>query len=98
MKSSLRKWLFKGDHYEVSLPWKATHPPLPENYELSLRRLQGLLSLLRKKLDILKEYDSVIRDQIERGIVEVVNEDTKTYVVHTSLITLLSDGTSQPQG
>ena len=94
----VEKLLFKGDHYEVSLPWKATHPSLPENYELSLRRLQGLLSLLRKKLTILKEYDSVIRDQIERGIVEVVNEETKTDVVHTSLITLLSDGTSQPQG
>ena len=58
--------------------WKATHPPLPENYELSLRRLQGLLSRLREK----PEYDSVIKDQIERGIVEVVNEETKPDVVH----------------
>ena len=31
----VQKLLYKGDHYEVSLPWKATHPPLPENYELS---------------------------------------------------------------
>ena len=29
----VEKLLYKGDHYEVSLPWKATHPPLPENYE-----------------------------------------------------------------
>ena len=28
-----------------------------------------------------KEYDSVIKDQIERGIVEVVNEETKPDVV-----------------
>ena len=33
--------LYEEDHYEVSLQWKATHPPLPENCELSLRRLQG---------------------------------------------------------
>ena len=72
--------------------WKATHPPLPENYELSLRRLQGLLSRLREK----PEYDSVIKDQIERGIVEVVNEETKPDVVQ-SLITLLSDETRQLQ-
>ena len=78
----VEKLLYKGNHYEVSLPWKATHPPLPENYELSLRRLQGLLSRLREKPDILKEYDSVIKDQIERGIVEVVNEETKRDVVH----------------
>ena len=29
-----------------------------------------------------KEYDSVIKDQIERGIVEVVNEETKPDIVH----------------
>lgn len=78
----VEKLLFKGDHYEVSLPWKATHPPLPENYELSLQRLQGLLSRLREKPDILKECDCVIKDQIQRVIVEVVNEETKPDVVH----------------
>lgn len=56
----VEKLLYKGDHYEVSHPWKATHPPLPENYGLSRRRLQGLLSRPREKPDIL-EYDSVIR-------------------------------------
>ena len=78
----VEKLLYKGDHYEVSLPWKATHPPLPQNYELSLRRWQGLLSRLREKPDILKEYDSVIKDQIERGVVEVEDEETKPDVVH----------------
>ena len=67
----VEKLLYTGDHYDVSLPWKATHPPLPENYELSLQRLQGLLSRLREKPDILEEYDSVIKDQIERGIVSL---------------------------
>ena len=75
------KLLYKGDYYEVSLLWKATNPPLPENYASSLRRLQGLLNRLREKPDILKEYDSVITDQIESGIVEVVNEETKPDVV-----------------
>ena len=78
----MKSLLYKGDHYEVSLPWKATHPPFPENYELSLRRWQGLLSRLREKPDILKEYDSVIKDQIERGVVEVEDEETKPDVVH----------------
>ena len=34
--------------------------------------MSGLLSRLRKEPEVLKEYDSVIRDQIQRGIVEVV--------------------------
>ena len=42
------------------------HYSLKLNYELSLRRLQG--SVAESKPDILKEYDSVIKDQIERGI------------------------------
>ena len=29
-----------------------------------------------------KQYDSVIKDQIERGIVEVVNEETRPDIVH----------------
>ena len=31
----LEKLTYNGDHYEVHLPWKVTHPPLPDNYELS---------------------------------------------------------------
>ena len=34
---------FKEGRYEVSLPWKEEHDPLPDNYQLSSRRLQGLL-------------------------------------------------------
>lgn len=83
---------YKGDHYEVNLPWKVTHPPLPDNYELSLRRFWSLLSRLRKEPEELREYDSVIRDQIQRGIVQVVEKDTSPessgvhYIPHHSVI------------
>ena len=63
---------FKEGRYEVSLPWKEVHDPLPDNYQLSSRRLQGLLRRLRQDPAILKEYDSIIQDQIRKGIVEVV--------------------------
>ena len=33
---------FENGRYEVSLPWKEAHPPLPTNYELAVRRLHGL--------------------------------------------------------
>ncbi len=63
---------FVDGRYEVALPWKDPHPLLPDNYQLSLKRLHGLLRRLRQDPDTLKEYDSIIRAQLEQGIVEVV--------------------------
>ena len=54
----------KGGRYEVSLPWRDCHDPLPTNYDLS-----------RTVSEILKEYDSIIRAQLGQGIVEEVKED-----------------------
>ena len=88
----MEKLTHRGDHYQVNLTWKATHPPLPDNYELSKRRLSSLLSRLRKEPDVLKEYDNVIRDQIERGIVEVVDRETRPesncihYIPHHAIV------------
>ena len=53
---------FKEGRYKVSLPWKEEHDPLPDNYQLSSRRLQGLLRCLRQDPALLKEYDTVIQD------------------------------------
>ena len=44
---------FKENHYEVSLPWKELHPPLPDNYDLALKRLIELLKRLRQTPEIL---------------------------------------------
>ena len=45
----------KNGRYEVSLPWREYHKSLPDNYDLSLRRLQGLLRKLRQDPAILKK-------------------------------------------
>ncbi len=58
---------FKG---EVTLPWKDPHPPLPDNYELSRKRLGGLLRRLKQEPEIMHEYNSIIQDQLQGGIVE----------------------------
>jgi hypothetical protein len=64
----------KDKRYEVELPWKESHPVLPDNYQLSEKRLKHLLTRLRKDPEILQEYDNVIREQLKEGIVEVVDE------------------------
>ena len=60
--------------YEVKLPWKESHPTLPDNLDLSQARLRNLLLRLRKDQCILREYDSVIKNQLSSGIIEVVEK------------------------
>ena len=64
---------FQAGRYCVRLPWKDSHPTLPDNLDLSQRRLYGLLRRLRQEPRILKEYDAIIKEQLEKGIVEVVD-------------------------
>ena len=65
---------FMDGRYQVSLPWKEFHNPLPNHYQLSLSRLRGLLQRLKQTPLILQEYDRIIKDQLKKGIVEPVAE------------------------
>ena len=57
---------FENDRYKVHLPWKLPHPNLPDNYELSMKRLSNLLKRLNQDPEVLK--------QLKNGIVEVVEK------------------------
>ena len=65
---------FKDGRYEVCLPWKEPHPELTDNYRLSCKKLDGLLKRLRQNPPVLHEYDKVIKNQVNRGIVEIVSQ------------------------
>ena len=65
---------FNGERYEVSLPWKEGHEPLPTNYRNSLKRLTGQIERLKNDSEILKAYDAVIKEQAVLGIIEKVSE------------------------
>ena len=58
-----QKIQFKEGGYEVRLPWKDSHSPLPTNYDLSLKRLLGLLCRLKEHPRVLQEYSSTIQSQ-----------------------------------
>lgn len=66
----------RDGRYEVSLPWKEHHKPLPDNFQLSIKRLKGLLHRLKQTPNVLQQYDGIIRDQIKQGIVELVPDTT----------------------
>ena len=63
---------FENGSYKVPLPWREYHDPLPDNYQLSVNRLQGLLRRLKQDPAILKEYDDIIQDQLGRGVIKAV--------------------------
>ena len=61
------------------------------NRELSLKRLYGLLHRLKQDPEVLSEYDAIIRDQLEKGIVERVQSmegepDKIHYLPHHAVI------------
>ena len=51
---------------------KGHHPPLMTHYELCYKRLLDLLRRLKQTPQLLNECDNIIRDQLEKGIVENV--------------------------
>ena len=83
---------FDGTRYEVPLPWRDNTATLPDNYDLSLSRLKGLLRRLKHNPQLLEEYNKSFLHQIESGIVEVVEVpaliegDKVHYVPHHAVI------------
>ena len=83
---------FQDGRYCVRLPWKSPRVTLPDNFNLSQKRLFNLLKRLRQTPHILAQYDETIQEQIRRGIVEVVNSSdirpigTTHYLPHHAMI------------
>ena len=78
--------------YEVTWPWKEENPRLPDNYQLALGRLNSLLKRIQGRPELLQKYDSIIKDQLKKEIIEEVNDGTeegckKHYIPHHAVIT-----------
>ena len=85
-------WVLSGPTLSVLL-----HEPLADNYLLSVRRLRGLLQQLKHDLEILKEYDCTIQEQLAKGVIEPVFPNEKTTNQVHYLTTVCSAATRQPQ-
>jgi hypothetical protein len=72
---------FTGNRYSVKLPWKEGHGKLSDNYSNSLARMKSQLRRLKKRPELLK-YDSIIREQVEKRIIERVSSLEKADKVH----------------
>ena len=63
---------FDGERYSVKLQWKLGNETLPTNYELSLSRMKSQVKRLRKQPQILVEYENIINQQFDAGVIERV--------------------------
>ena len=62
-----------GSRYVSKLPFKADHDPLPDNYDVSEKRVKSLKGRLIKK-GILEDYHNIFKDYEANGIIERVPE------------------------
>ena len=60
---------FANGRCQVALSWKKTHTALSSNRPQCARRLQGLLHRLKQHPSLLSEYDSLIKDQFQGGVI-----------------------------
>ncbi|XP_028413536.1 uncharacterized protein LOC114536372 [Dendronephthya gigantea] len=90
--------------YVTGLPWGGNHATLPNNKQGSLRRLNHLTKRLHQN-GLTTEYDSIIREELNEGIVEKAPEvpsNKEFYIPHKAArtrkekaIEVLDDATFQ---
>ena len=62
--------------YETGLPWRGNFPTLPTNERGSRRRLESLVTKLKRE-SLTSEYDAIIQDQKRSGIAESAESPAK---------------------
>ena len=57
--------VFENGRYEVKMPFKEEHPVLPDNFSIAKTRLNSLVKRLKENPKVAKEYDNVIKEQLQ---------------------------------
>ena len=65
---------YRDGKYLVPLPWREDRADLPSNLQMARRRLDQVVSRLRKQ-DRLDAYCKVMQEHMDKGYVEVVTEN-----------------------
>ncbi|KAF8778730.1 hypothetical protein HNY73_015426 [Argiope bruennichi] len=69
----------ENNRYIVSLPWIEDHLPLPDNFELSEKRLHKVVKRLKTE-GLFEAYGAVFKEWLEEDIIEEVTKDESFYV------------------
>jgi len=70
LKAFYENITYTNGHYEVTWPWREFPPPVPENFSLAFAQLRT--SVQKLKADMLVCYDKIIQQQLQEGMVEIV--------------------------
>ena len=62
--------------YQVCWPWREENPDLQDNYKLAYQRLNSVVKRLRENPEILKMYDNVIKAQLNKEVIESVDDNS----------------------
>ncbi|XP_052764085.1 uncharacterized protein LOC128206006 [Mya arenaria] len=73
---------FDDGRYQVTWPWREEDFELPSNRQLALGRLRSTVARMCKRPELFKKYNTVIEDQLEKGVIEKVNFGDQDGVVH----------------
>jgi len=65
---------FSQHRYEVGLPWKEGHCNIPDHFTVCLNRLRLLHSRLLRNPELLAEYNAILQEQLQQGIIEMIPE------------------------
>ena len=72
-------------------PWKEEVPDINEKIGLAIGRLRSLVSRMLKQPGMMLKYDTIIQDQLEKGITEKVDrfkvDGMEHYIPHHVVIT-----------
>ena len=83
---------FEEDRYQVAWPWRHDDVCLPENFNLALGRLRSLICRLKSDRVLLEGYNYIIQQQLQKGIIEVIDKSVKIdtrkhYLPHHPILT-----------
>ena len=82
-------------YYEANLPCKSNHPPLPTSEAGSRGRFHSLAKKL-KRGGSYDEYNKIIREQLEQGIIEMAPHEQEVkayYIPHKAVVKKLAETT-----
>ena len=83
---------FLNGRYHITWPWKGDNVDLPDNFGLAFKRMKSLVHRLRSNKELLQNYDAIIKQQLDKGIIErvdtsIVSGTRKHYLPHHPVLT-----------
>ena len=82
---------YKGERYEVALPWKHERPNLSNNRQMAETRLELVEKKLLKYTQLASAYHGVIDEYLKKGYIRVVSlselqPDSEWFLPHFSVV------------